>query len=550
MKNNSKNSLIFVALLAISVVTIIAYYPGMSAGFYFDDKPNFSQHPALQWTEISTDALQQTLAEAWAKTRPVANISLSITHVYAGLDPAPYHWTNLLIHLAVGLALFWVIRSLQFYHAENRGHAWLATLAVFLFLVHPLNIQAVTFVIQRMTSMATLFFLLAFGSYLAARYNDARARKYMWFALATAFFLLSIGSKEIGYLLLPVLLLYEFCFNRTEWRTRLWETHSSLQRVVLFVGGGVLVIIVAWAAWQLGSGSIYWHETMPKRDYSGFERVLTQGRVQFFYLSLLLWPAPSRLNLDHDFVVSRALLDPASTLLAIFGWLAIILFAIRNLSTRPRLAFPILAYLLLHSMESAPINLELVFEHRMYLPTTMLAVLLAMNPIPWMQSDRQASYIMIMGIGLLLSYATYQRNTVWGDPIAFLQDTAQKSPNKFRPHYNLGTELGIQGRIQQSRIALERAVALEPEHAQAHNQLGNVYMLMQLLERAEKHYRLAVKYDSEYAMALYNLSLILASQQRYEEQKEVLRQFVEHAPPNLEKQKQWAITYLSRPNNQ
>jgi hypothetical protein len=354
----------------------------------------------------------------------------------------------------------------------------------------------------------------------------------------------SIGSKEIGYLLLPILLLYEVCFHGGEWYNRFRVENASLRRFAVYAGGGLLAIMGVTVAWHLGSGSFSLTETMPGRDYSAFERVLTQGRVQFFYISLLLWPSPSRLNLDHDFVVSRSLFEPISTALALTIWLIIFLYAMRNISSRPRLAFPILAYFVLHSMESAPINLELVFEHRMYLPGTMLALLVALNPPQLAKPYREIGLVAALSIGLLLTGATYQRNVVWANPIAFLYDVAQKSPSKFRPQYNLGTELGKRGVIVEAEIALQRAVSLKPENPKAHNQLGNVYMYRKQFDSAEKHYRLAIEYDPQYAQALYNLSIILASQHRYEEQKDVLRKFIEHAPPQLAKQKQAALVKL------
>ena len=546
MRQDANKLLIRGALVAIAIVTIVAYYPGMSAGFYFDDEPNFSLAPAFHWTEISMEALGRTLNEAWSKSRPVANISLAVTHRFSGLDPAPYHWTNLLIHLAVGIALFWVVRLLQLRHTNERGSAWLAICVVLLFLVHPINIQSVTYVVQRMTSMSTLFFLLAFGCYITARFQPVMAKRYKYFAATIFFFLLSIGSKEVGLLLLQLLVLYEYCFNRNEWHDNLWARRSSRDRILLVAGCTLLMAIATVAIWKLVDVRIYWHETMPRRDFSGFERVLTQGRVQFFYLSLLLWPAPSRLNLDHDFVVSRAFLEPVTTMFALVGWLVILVFAMRNISTRPRLAFPILAYLLLHSVESAPISLELVFEHRMYLPLTMLAVLIAINLAPLLNKRRQLGYTAIILIALGLAGATYQRNVVWGDPVAFLQDTAEKSPQKFRPQYNLGTKLGQRGMLPEARAALERAIELRPEHSEAHNQLANVYMLAQMKSMAEKHYRQAIEHNPENAEALFNLATILASQQRFTEQRKMLEQFVKVAPPNLEKQKQWAIEYLER----
>lgn len=544
MRGNPSKFLLLAALAAIVAITVVAYYPGMSAGFYFDDEPNFARAAAMKWTVFNWETLQGTLHEAWMPTRPVANVSLALTHLISGLDAAPYHWTNLVIHLLVGLSLFWVIRLLQHHHAGEQGGAWFALLIVFLFLVHPLNVQAVTYVVQRMTSLATLFFLLGLGCYLTGRYNENLKRQLAWFGLTTLLLLFSIGSKEVGYLLLPLLLLYEICFHRSEWRTLYLTRVSPMTRLVLISSAGMAMVALASVFWYLLDGHVSWLETMPHRDFSGFERILTQGRVQFFYLSLLLWPSPSRLNLDHDFLVSRTLFDPLTTAFALAGWLVILFVAILNIRSRPRLAFPVLAYLLLHSVESAPINLELVFEHRMYLPMTMLALLLALNLGPLTRRHFGRSFASLLVIGLLLATATHERNKVWGDPIAFLRDCAHKSPNKWRPQYNLGTNLGQRGMLVEAKTVLEQAIVIKPNDSETHNQLGNVYMKGKQQSAAEKQYRLAVEHNPKNAEALYNLSVVLSRQHRYAEQKEVLEQFILRAPPYLEKQKQWAINYL------
>ena len=544
MGKDSNRLLLLAAFVAIMAITIIAYYPGMSAGFYFDDDPNFLWVAAMQWSEFNAEILQQTLHEVTLPSRPVANISIAFTHLLSGLNAAPYHWTNLFIHLAAGLSLFWVIRLFQHHHLSEKGGAWLALLIVFLFLVHPLNIQAVTYIIQRMTSMSALFFLLGLGCYLSGRYHADRKKRLMWFAFTALFFLLSIGSKEIGFLLLPFLLLYEFCFNGSEWRAWYVTKTSLMTRRALAAGASVLVILTVSAGWFLLSDRVFWFETFANRDFSGYERVLTQGRVQFFYLSLLLWPSPSRLNLEHEFITSRSLFDPVTTAVALVVWLLIIIFAIRNASSRPRLAFPILAYLLLHSIESAPISLELVFEHRMYLPMTMIALLLALNIDPLTKKYSPGSYATLFVTGLLLSTATHARNEVWGDPMTFHRDCAIKSPNKWRPQYNLGTELGQRGMYGEAKIAFEKAISIKPDDSESHNQLGNIYMIANQQHTAEKQYRLAIEHNAENAEAYYNLSVLLSQQQRYQEQREVLEQFIEKAPAHLEKQKQWAINYL------
>jgi hypothetical protein len=307
------------ALCAIALVTVAAYYPGMSAGFYFDDEPNILWVGAVQWTQLSFETIQRTFSDALIPSRPLANISVGLNHLISGLDPAPYHWTNLVIHLAVGLALFWTLRLFQRHHGSNENGAWLALLLVFIFLVHPLNVQAVTYVIQRMTSLATLFVLLGLASYIRGRHEPVNGKRVGWFGVAFLCAALAMGSKEIGYLLIPLLLLYEYCFFGREWRLQFTEKLTPQSRRVLITVTVIGVLILTLLFWQFLDSRIHWMETLPRRDFSGLERVLTQGRVQFFYLSLLLWPAPSRLSLDHSIAVSRGIFDPVSTAFALIA---------------------------------------------------------------------------------------------------------------------------------------------------------------------------------------------------------------------------------------
>lgn len=534
------------ALLAIAALTVLAYHPGMSAGFYFDDEQNLLEAAALHWAEFSVSNVYAALRDANLSSRPVANLSLAANHVVSALDPAPYHWTNLAIHLAAGLGLFWVIRLFQRHHGGGLCDRNIALLAVLLFLVHPLNIQATTYVVQRMTSLSTLFLLLALGSYVSGRCGAGGVSRRGWYLLAAMGFLLAVGSKELGFLLLPLLLLYEACFHGTVW---LDDFRRAAQRAGLpltAVAVAAFALLVGWLGWTYAGGHFHGAETIPSRNFSGVERVLTQGRVQIFYLTLLLWPAPSRLSIDHDFEVSRSLIDPLTTVLAFLFIAATIVFALRSVRTRPRLAFPVLGYWLLHSMESGPLNLELVFEHRMYLPMTMLALLLALNVRPATAKQAGASYAFLLVVALLLAFCTYERNAVWGDPMRFHRDIAQKSPNKFRPQYNLGTQLGQRGLYDEAGDALEQAIRIWPESSAAHNQLGNVYLMKAQPLRAERHYRQAVQYDPQNAEALFNLASVLMSQGRYDEQRELLRRFVEMAPPHLGEQKQWALRQLGR----
>ena len=234
------------ALLGIAALTVLAYYPGMSAGFYFDDEQNLLEAGALHWEEISASNLSAALRDAHLNSRPVANLSLAANHLASGLDPAPYHWTNLAIHLATGLALYWVIRIFQRYHGGGSCDRNIALLAVLLFLVHPLNIQATTYVVQRMTSLSTLFVLLSLGSYVSGRCGSGSASRRGWYLLAATGFLLAVGSKELGFLLLPLLLLYEACFHGTAWRDGYRRAGQQAGHPLTVVAVSAIALLAVW----------------------------------------------------------------------------------------------------------------------------------------------------------------------------------------------------------------------------------------------------------------------------------------------------------------
>ena len=197
-------------------------------------------------------------------------------------------------------------------------------------------------------------------------------------------------------------------------------------------------------------------------------------------------------------------------------------------------------------IESTFIPLEMVFEHRMYLPMTMLALLIGLNLRPASMKHALSTYAILLVVGALLAVSTYQRNLVWGDPLTFHRDIAAKSPEKFRPQYNLGTNLGVRGILDEAETAFEQAIRIKPDSSLAHNQLGNVYLLKNQLGLAEQHYRRSIENDPDHAEPLFNLARLLMSQGRYEEQQELLERFVDVAPPHLEKQKQWALQQLGR----
>ena len=528
--------LIGALLLAGAGLTVLSYLPALDAGFIFDDDPNIVQDASVHWTEVSLENLGELARDNPNRRRLVANTTFALNHLAGGLEPRGYHRVNLWIHLAVGASLAWLawLYLVGTGRPESRRIAPLAaTVASVLFLLHPLNTQAVTYIAQRVSSLATLFSLWALALYLLARRARTPARAGGLYAVALVTWLLAAGSKENALILPGVVLAYEACFHNREWVVRTRGLIRGRPWAALFgglaLGVAALLIFEALAAWS----GMRWSEPFPDRGFTGQERLLTQSRVQLFYLGLLLWPAPSRLNLDHDFAVSRSLLDPPQTAVAVGFWLVALAAAVALARRRPRYGFPLLAYLILHAVEAAPINLEMPFEHRMYLPMTALALLAAVLISDLPPRPRRIAVALALVAALPLAAATHRRNVVWSDLIGLHYDIAGKSPEKFRPQLNLGTQLGRAGRYEEALPFLRKAVELDPESAKAHNQLGTAYLRLRRLDEALPEFHRALALDPEHAYAHYNIAWILDHTGRSEEALPYMRRFLVLAPEKL-----------------
>ncbi len=511
------------ALLA-TAITLWAYQPALEGGFVLDDATSIVDNPAVQWESVSWQGAKSVFESARLRRRWVANFSFALNHVAGGLDPSGYHLVNLWIHLAVGGALAFLI-WLYLKSAASEHRPWVmvaaTALPVLLFLLHPLNTQAVSYVVQRMASLVALFVLLSIACYVAGRTRTVKGPSWLWFLGSVVFLVLGLGTKQNAALVPLVLFVYEGTVHGAFWRGHLRKIWAGpLFGRVSLVAGGVLALLVGTMLLRLyvGYSPFRFLETYPTRDYNGIERVLTQLRVQWLYLGLLVWPLPGRLNLDYDYVVSRGLLTPPTTLAALVSLLLLLGAVVFLAVKKPVVGFPLISYFVLHSAEAGPVNLELVFEHRMYLPMTMLAVALAVV-LTEMRSTRRRSAVcaVLAAVAVLLAGATRARNHVWADPVLLAEDVVRKSPLKPRALANLGAEYGIAGRPQEAELVLLRALELDPDNSKTHYALGLAYLDLGRPEDALVAFQKAERLNPGAIRPTYEIGSALKDMGRLEE---------------------------------
>jgi tetratricopeptide (TPR) repeat protein len=219
-------------------------------------------------------------------------------------------------------------------------------------------------------------------------------------------------------------------------------------------------------------------ERIPGRDFTTGERLLTESRVVIWYLTLIAWPTPDRLNLEHDVAPSRSLVSPATTLGSLLLVLTILVLAV-TLERRghPVASFAILWYFLGLGVESTILPLELAFEHRLYLPSVgpILLVVLGLSRLAVLRGTRTRVGVAI-ALATVLGIATRQRNETWAELVSIYRDGAEKSPRKPRALSNYGFALAKEKRYREALDYFQRAIEIEPEFWDARRNLQRVHV--------------------------------------------------------------------------
>lgn len=365
MVENCLKSISWKEILAVGLLffAILAGYANSFYGpFVYDDLNNIVTNSGVHAQNFSIRELSKSFFGNEISGRPLSYLSFAVNHSFHGLSVFGYHAVNLAVHFAVAVTLFFLFRTMLLLLKQENGKIAAAVSGAFsaalLWAVHPIQANAVTFIVQRMTSMCGLFFFLSILFYILAR---TRRNSAVFFILCGACFLLALGFKE-NALLLPLNFGFvEIFFFGTRWTRR--------QKAIAAVIAVTLLAIVSLRAFLLWDRL---EAAYADRYFTLFERLLTEPRVLFFYLGLLAFPWPERFALLHDAEISRSLFSPAATLPSIIGVLLLFFLALKMFKKYRLISFGILFFLLNSLLESTVLPLELVYEHRNYIPSAFL----------------------------------------------------------------------------------------------------------------------------------------------------------------------------------
>jgi tetratricopeptide (TPR) repeat protein len=496
----------FIILLAFVVLVFLIYSNTFNAPFILDDRPNIENNPHIRLTGMSLENLRNAGLQGVSKNRPIPKISFALNYYFHQYDLQGYHLVNILIHITTGIFFYLFLKStlsLTSPQAGDRRYAWVPFLAVLIWLVHPAQTQSVTYIVQRMNSLAAMFYILSLLFFVKARLSKKRGRKALLYTGCILAGILGLGSKQITATLPLFIFLYEWYFFQDLSRT--WLKRHAVPLV------GTLMILFTVALFYLGINPIERVlATYEHRDFTLGQRVLTQFRVVIFYISLLIFPHPSRLNLDRDFALSYSLFNPLTTLLSMAVIMGLIGVAVYSAKRQRLVSFGILWFLGNLIIESSVVGLEIIFDHRTYLPS-MFVIFLAVLLVHRYVRPKIAGFIFLGAVAIVFSVWTHDRNDTWNDEVTLWQDCVKKSHNKARPHNNLGVYLKAQGRSEDAIRHYSEALRIKPDYAEVHNNMCTALFSQDRIQEAFTHCTAALLIKPGYAEAHSNLGMVLAS---------------------------------------
>jgi Tfp pilus assembly protein PilF len=567
-------------LLLLALLAILIYANTMSSPFVFDSRNNIETNPHIRISKITPDSLANAALKSPSRQRPLPNISFALNYFIHGYNVVGFHVVNILIHISTGFLLYFFIKTTfrtPVLRSRYSNTMWIAFFTAAIWMFHPLQTQSVSYIVQRMNSLASMFYVLSILLYARFRLNGQSRKK--WWRLSGCIMagILALASKQTAATLPVFIIAYEWFFFQDLNLKRL-KNYIPLLAGCLLLTAFIALILLGGDPLDKILGSY------KGRDFTPIQRLLTQPRVVIFYISLLFWPHPSRLNLDHDFLLSHSMLDPITTLFSILALTAGIGLAVITARKQRLVSFCILWFFGNLVIESSIIALEIIFEHRVYLPSMMFCLIVVLFVYRWVKPTWLQA-VLLCGMITVGAVWTYERNTVYSNRITLWQDCVNKSPGKARPYNNLGValadygyhdeaiknylralqinpsyqdaianiglSLAEQGKIEESIIQflkaleinpkdyktlnnlaaslivqerhaeaveyLSKAIRLNPYNAKAHNNLGVALQLQGRSEEAIDHFSFAVKLDPEFTRAYNNLGLILSDQGRFEE---------------------------------
>ncbi|MEO8596212.1 MAG: tetratricopeptide repeat protein [Candidatus Solibacter sp.] len=482
--------------LAALIALFWAYAPTMNTGFLFDDAKQ----------RFAMTAAKDPLSEWIGPVRPVLMLTYFINTRISPADTGSYHLFNVLIHALCGLLIFFVIRRILALAAlPAKSHTPLALFGALLFLFHPLQTESVAYISGRSDALCGLFGAAAFAAFL---YRKSPAISWGSVIVVVLLFAAAVLTKEQAVILPALFLLTDLWWNPQSPLAAVranWKLYA-----VLAVGAGAGLALFWSLILGIGTGN---SAGFALKDFTWYQYLFTQFRVLVTYPINFVFPA--NLNADWDFPISHTILEHGALFYLVF------LLACAALALRYRRGFALSGYgffvflvLLVPTSSILPIQ-DPIAERRMYFPILGL-ILIAIDLLRRLKMEPKALAALAGAIVLVAAFATHARAEVWSDSVKLWQDVAEKSPRKFRPHFQLAFAYYELGQYQRAVEEFEKTAAIQKPTPDMLVDWGLAYDGLNQPDKALEKFRQAAAMEPS-AHAWTQIGYIYAKQSRWKE---------------------------------
>ena len=424
-------------IFIIITLTVWVYFPGLSGSFTFDDNHNIADNNLLKIESFSFESLWQASlsSDSGPLKRPVSMFSFAVNHVVTGMDPWWMKLTNLFIHLINGFLVLLLMKQLfsRFSSVGSENIVFAPYVIAGLWLVHPINVTAVSYIVQRMTSLSATFVLLALYCYLKLREGaSSNWRNYLLSLSVMLFWLLGLLSKETAILLSIYVFVIEWCMYG-------FKTTSNSEKRYLWCVWVLLALPWVGAFFYFMYDPSYILNGYASRSFTLFERLLTEFRVVSEYMRLILLPDVGNMGFFQDNIkLSTSLWTPITTLFSIVFLVGVLFLAISLRKRNALVSLGLLWFLGGHLLESTVLSIELMFLHRNYLPSIGLLLMAVVVIEQLLRVHKRLLGVTTIIVLLVFSVSTRSLAYQWsGDLRMFLMEVIN-NPDSVRANILAG----------------------------------------------------------------------------------------------------------------
>lgn len=542
-------------LILLFVLLTVIYFNSFQGTWVFDDEPNIVQNQRVHLERLDRESIINSFYGIQGDDikRPLSYLSFGLNYFFHGMDTWGYHLVNFSIHCLASLFLYLFIfhtlhlPGLREKYAGRAGSV--ALLAAALWATSPIHVTAVTYIVQRMASMAALFFIMSMFFYLMARTTPGWLKKISWFVLCVVSGVLAVASKENAAMLPIVIYLFDLLLIQGVSGE---NVKRHLRRAAIPIS--LFVVLAFVLANPLGyfSEAAYAH-----REFTLLERLLTQPRILVHYLSLMLYPMTDRFALIHEVRLSTDLFTPWTTLLAIGFWCAWSFIGVLLAKRQPLIAFCMLFFIVNHLVESSVIPLELIYEHRNYLPSMALFFLVSIAVIAFIRDFSRKRLLHVLTAALILitifghGHTVIQRNSLFEHPLYLWADNVEKAPGLSRVHTNLGKAYNEVGQHEAAKKSYINAIEADRYHRPSLRavpllNLGIYYLEEGSPENAKKLFAHALESDPGNWQARVGMTSALLILGELEQARGSIEAAVESAPENTRFRALYSLVLLKQ----